>query len=81
VTPNGVAATFAKILGRPVRADAVPRETWQALFSLQGMANPMPRILMLDGFNQGWIDFEGGEAASVKGEVALEAVLNGLVKP
>jgi hypothetical protein len=45
------------------------------------MANPMPRIQMLDGFNQGWIDFEGGEAASVKREVALETVLNGLVKP
>jgi NAD(P)H dehydrogenase (quinone) len=40
----------------------------------------MPRVQMLDGFNQGWIEFEGGEAGSVKGDVALETVLQGLVK-
>jgi len=28
---------------------------------------------MLDGFNEGWIDFEGGEAGSQKGSVALES--------
>jgi NAD(P)H dehydrogenase (quinone) len=80
VTPNEIAAAFAKILGRPVRMELVPRETWLALFSSQGMANPMPRVQMLDGFNQGWIEFEGDEAGSVKGDVALETVLQGLVK-
>jgi NAD(P)H dehydrogenase (quinone) len=34
---------------------------------------------MLDGFNEGWIEFEGGEAGSVKGTVPLEAVLRTLV--
>jgi NAD(P)H dehydrogenase (quinone) len=43
------------------------------------MANPIPHIRRLDGFNQGWIKFEGSEA-SVKGDVTLETVLNGLVK-
>jgi hypothetical protein len=43
------------------------------------MKDPMPRIRMLDGFNEGWIDFEGDEAAVVKGRVALETVLRGLV--
>ena len=80
VTPNEIAAAFAKILGRPVRMELVPRETRLALFSSQGMANPMPRVQMLDGFNQGWIEFEGGETGSVKGDVALETVLQGLVK-
>ena len=28
----------------------------------------MPRIQMLDGFNEGWIAFEGGAAESRKGE-------------
>jgi hypothetical protein len=26
------------------------------------MKNPIPRIQMLDGFNEGWIAFQGGEA-------------------
>jgi uncharacterized protein YbjT (DUF2867 family) len=79
VTPNDIAATFAKILGRPVRAEAVPRETWGALFEAQGMKDPVPRIQMLDGFNEGWIEFERGEASSIKGKVDLETVLRGLV--
>jgi uncharacterized protein YbjT (DUF2867 family) len=80
ITPNNIAAVFAKILGHPVRAEAVPRETWGALFKSQGMKDPMPRIQMLDGFNEGWIEFEGGEAASMKGAIELATVLEELVK-
>jgi NAD(P)H dehydrogenase (quinone) len=80
ITPNDIAAVFGKILGRPVAAEAVPRETWGALFKSQGTKDPMPRIQMLDGFNEGWIGFEGGQAALVKGEVELEAVLRELVE-
>ncbi len=72
VTPREVGATFAKLLGRSVAVEAVPRETWDALFRSQGMKNPEPRIRMLDGFNEGWIEFEGGQAASLKGSVTLE---------
>lgn len=79
LTPDEIGAAFSVILGRTVRIDAVPRETWSTLFTSQGMANPTPRIQMLDGFNEGWIEFEGGEAGSVKGEVELKAVLKGLV--
>jgi uncharacterized protein YbjT (DUF2867 family) len=79
VTPNDIADTFARILGRPLRAEAVPRETWGALFRSQGTRDPMPRIQMLDGFNEGWIEFEGGEAGSIKGETELETVLSSLV--
>ena len=80
VTPDEVAATFAELLGRPVRMDAVPRETWEPLFRSQGMKYPTPRVRMLDGFNEGWIEFESAEAGSRKGRVALEAVLQTLIE-
>ena len=80
VTPTEVAATFANLLGRPVRIEAVPHETWGALFKSQGMKNPEPRIQMLDGFNEGWIEFEGNPAGTRKGKVALETVLRTLIE-
>jgi NAD(P)H dehydrogenase (quinone) len=44
------------------------------------MQNPTPRIRMLDGFNEGWIEFERGETGSRKGNVALETVLQTLIE-
>jgi NAD(P)H dehydrogenase (quinone) len=79
-TPNEIAATFARLLGRSVKMEAVARETWESLFLSQGMRNPTPRIQMLDGFNEGWIEFESGEAGSRKGKVALETVLGSLIE-
>ena len=80
ISPDEVAATFAKILGRSVRAEVVPRNTWKELFKSQGMKDPMPRMRMLDGFNEGWIEFEKGERGSRKGRVSLETVLGQLVE-
>jgi len=80
VTPNEIASTFGNLLGRPVRVEAVPRETWESLFKSQGMRNPTPRIHMLDGFNEGWIEFEGGEVGSRKGNVTLQTVLRTLIQ-
>jgi NAD(P)H dehydrogenase (quinone) len=79
VTQNGIAAELSKALRRPVRAAAVPRENWGAIFRAQGMRDPIPRIQMLDGFNEGWIKFEGGCAAMVKGKVPLREVVQTLV--
>jgi NAD(P)H dehydrogenase (quinone) len=80
VTPNEIAVTFAKLLGSSVRMEVVPRESWEALFKSQGMRNPIPRIRMLDGFNEGWIEFERGEAGSKKGNESLESVLKSLIE-
>jgi hypothetical protein len=44
------------------------------------MKNPTPRIKMLDGFNEGWIEFESGEAGSRKGKVAMIAVIQTLIE-
>lgn len=79
LSPNDVAAAFARALGRDVRMDAVPRATWEALFKSQGMKNPVPRAQMLDGFNEGWIDFEGDASSTRKGTVSLDTVLQALI--
>jgi NAD(P)H dehydrogenase (quinone) len=75
VSPNDIAASFALLLNRSVRVSIVPRNTWEALFRSQGMKNPTPRIRMLDGFNEGWIAFEGDTR---KGLVELDTVLRTL---
>ena len=53
VSPQDLADAFATMLGRPVRLEIVPRGSWEALFRAQGMKNPLPRMRMLDGFNEG----------------------------
>lgn len=80
VTPTGMAAAFAKILGRDVRPEIVARETWHDLFISQGMKNPTPRIQMLDGFNEGWIEFERNGTEYVLGETPFETVAAELVR-
>lgn len=79
LSPDDLAAGLARALGREVRAEAVPRGDWQALFTAQGMANPLPRMQMLDGFNEGWIAFEQPEAAIRRGPTRLDQVLRGLL--
>ncbi len=79
VTPNQIAATFADLLGHPVQAEIVPRDSWETLFRAQGMKNPLPRIRMLDGFNEGWIEFQAGESGSRKGNVTIDTVLDRLL--
>lgn len=79
VTPDDMANTFARLLGKDVRMEIVPRDTWEALFKTQGMNNPTPRIQMLDGFNEGWIEFERPDQ-TIKGNVALETVLQTLIE-
>jgi NAD(P)H dehydrogenase (quinone) len=76
---NDIAAGLGVALKRQVRAEAVPHDQWETLFRSQGMKHPTPRIRMIDGFNEGWIDFESGEANSRKEHTTLEAVLHSLV--
>jgi len=79
VSPNDLAEAFARALGRPVHTELVPRESWEALFRAQGMRNPGPRIRMLEGFNQGWIDFPDGGGA-VKGSTGVTVAIAALVE-
>ena len=76
---NDVAAALSSALNTPVRNEIVPRSTWEELFRSQGMKNPLPRIRMVDGFNEGWIDFESGQLGSRKAGTTLQAALQALV--
>ncbi len=68
LTQHAIAAALSQVLGRPVHAEVVPRETWGAIFRAQGMRDPVPRIQMLDGFNEGWIRFEGKRCERAQGQ-------------
>jgi uncharacterized protein YbjT (DUF2867 family) len=76
VSPQQAAETIGRLLGRQVQMETVPRDTWESLFLSQGMKNPTPRIQMLDGFNEGWIEFEG---ETRKGRLALKNVLASII--
>jgi NAD(P)H dehydrogenase (quinone) len=80
VSPNALAAAFAKVLGAPVRAEVVARDRWESNFRAQGMKNPMPRMQMIDGFNAGWIDFADRGARARKGSIGIDQAIATLVQ-
>ncbi|MBC9031599.1 NAD(P)H-binding protein [Sphingomonas sp. JC676] len=80
VSPLDIAATLGAILRKPVRAEAVPREEWEGMFRARGMSNPLPRMQMLDGVNQGWIAFGAPGAERLRGSTTLEQALRKLVE-
>lgn len=80
VSPNDLATAFANSLGHPVQVEIVPRDTWETLFRGQGMKNPLPRMRMLDGFNEGWINFPANGDLALKGIVSAETVITNMVK-
>jgi uncharacterized protein YbjT (DUF2867 family) len=79
VSANDLARAFAVVLGRPVRVEIVSRDSWEGLFRAQGMKNPQARIRMLDGFNEGWIEFSDQGRSAVKGDTPLLDVITALV--
>ena len=80
VSPNALAAAFAKALGTPVRAEVVPRAQWESIFRAQGMKNPTPRIQMIEGFNAGWIDFADRGAHARKGSISIDQAITTLIQ-
>ena len=79
VSPNDLAQAFSSATGRDVKAAVVPRGTWEATFTTQGMQHPTPRARMIDGFNEEWIAFEGTGAQVRKGITPVQAVIDALV--
>jgi uncharacterized protein YbjT (DUF2867 family) len=78
VSPNDLAKAFSKAL-EPVGAKIAPRDEWEAVFRAQGMTNPTPRAHMVDGFNEGWIEFDNGGANARRGRISLNEAIGALV--
>jgi uncharacterized protein YbjT (DUF2867 family) len=80
-SPLDMAHALAAVLEHDVEATAVPREQWVARFEDEGMpaGRTAPRVAMLDGFNSGWIAFEGGATEHVRGHIPLGYVVDELV--
>jgi uncharacterized protein YbjT (DUF2867 family) len=75
-SPRDEAAAFATALGRDVKVVEVPRAEWEQRFRREGMQHPEARIRMLDGFNEGWIDFQCEGTERRTGTVELAQVLS-----
>jgi NAD(P)H dehydrogenase (quinone) len=54
--------------------------TWTAIFRSQGTQNPLPRIRIFDGFNEGWIEFSDYGRSAVKDTTTLDSVIAELVE-
>jgi uncharacterized protein YbjT (DUF2867 family) len=79
ISPDQIAAAFARALGHDVRAEPVPRDSWEAEFRAVGMINPLPRMQMIDGFNQGWIDFADHGADARKATTTIDQIIADIV--
>ena len=79
VSPNDLAEAFSQALDRPVDPKTAPRDEWEAIFRAQGMTNPTPRAQMIDGFNEGWIEFADGGANARRGKIPLAEAVAALV--
>jgi len=78
VSANDLARSFAVASATRSGGD-VPRASWEGLFRSQGTKNPLPRIRMLDGFNEGWIAFRDQGRLAVKGGTPLSEAIEALV--
>ena len=76
---NDLATAIGTALGREVTAVPVARDKWTATFEASGMpvGRTGPRAEMVDGFNSGWIEFEG---EPLRGSVALDQVMANIAK-
>ena len=76
VSPDDLARAMGEVLGRPVTAQAVPRERWTATFESFGMppGTTGPYEEMIDGFNSGWIHFGVPGTEPIAGTVTAAQV-------
>jgi uncharacterized protein YbjT (DUF2867 family) len=59
VSPDEIAVAIGEVLGREVRAQALPRHAWAGTMELMGLPKGSTWAYeeMMEGVNSGWIDF------------------------
>jgi len=75
--PNDVAAAFAEVLGRPVRAEILPPSEWTATYARWGLTPRSAEAMaeMMAGFNSGLVAFDVPVEDTLHGPTSLETVL------
>lgn len=79
-SPDDLATDLSLLLETFIQAVPVPRDVWHDRFINEGSIEPSERIAMLDGFNSGWIDFEGPPVEKQIGQTPLRTVLKQLIR-
>lgn len=76
VSPDQLAAELGEVLGREVKAQAIPREAWTATLEQMGYLKGGTWAFeeMIDGVNSGWIDFGVQGAEHVPGKTSAQQV-------
>ena len=76
-SPDQIAAAMSEVLGKPVTAQAVPRDRWVATLSSAGMPEGSTGAFeqMVDSFNSGWISFGNPGTERVEGTLTAADVL------
>jgi uncharacterized protein YbjT (DUF2867 family) len=79
---NDVARSMTSIIGRPVTAVAIPRDERVGVYRSWGLSDGSARAMsaMIDGFNSGWIGFEGGAVEREYTQTPLEISLQRLAE-
>lgn len=82
VSPDEVATAVGEVLGREVKAQAVPRAAWPAALEVMGFpkGNTAPYEEMADNFNSGWIAFGVPGAERVEGTTPVKQVFAAALK-
>jgi NAD(P)H dehydrogenase (quinone) len=77
---NDVARSMTSILRRPVSAVVIPRDERAGVYRSWGLSDGGAREMsaMIDGFNSGWIRFEGGAVERAYTPTSLETSLQRL---
>jgi len=71
-----LASALGEVLGREVKAQAIPREAWAGALQQMGLpeGGTWAYEEMIDGVNFGWISFSGGETERVEGTTSAKQV-------
>src|SRR3984893_2569491 len=79
---NDVARSMTAILGRPVTAVIIPRDERVGVYRSWGLSDGSAHAMsaMIDGFNSGWIAFEGGAVERAYTLTPLETSLQRLAE-